>query len=220
MEEISLSQEIYQLNRLLKKYNINFYYSLKKDGIFIIHGWMAQKRLQLAYFLSAIGSVLFTLTMFYHDSIFRNGWLNLLFSVFSAFSLAIGIYIIYDFYSKLKNLQSTVLIKKDGISFREKDEIILWKINKIKNIEVVQMASQKQAMKAFNEELKLKRRGKIVAYLQTGETKELIELNNKNREELKNDLEKTKKTIYRFMNYQKKVNPPIVEDSLFDYVNK
>lgn len=217
-QENTLLQEIYLLNKLLRKYKVNFYYSIKKNGIFILHGWRAQRQLNFAYILTAFGTILFAFTFIYHEAIVAHPLLNNFITILSPVCICFGVFILFDFYSKLKNLQSTVLITKNGISFRNKNEISLWTKQKLKAIEVVNTMNKKQAMKTYQDELKLKKEGKIIAYHQTGETKELMMISNKDRVELKSDLESVRKTILLFLELNNKENPTSKVDSPVNFV--
>lgn len=213
----TLLQEIYILNKVLRKYKINFYYTIKKDGIFILNGWIAKERLNLAYTLSAIGAILFGFTFFYYDSISKNNFLFILFQSLSIISLTAGLFILFDFYSKLKNLKTTTLITRNGVSFRNNNVIEFWNINQIKNIEVVFTTSKKNAMKLVSEEIKLNKEGKLIIFNHLGQSKEIIAISNKNRTDLKVDLDSVKSTLVKFMNYSNEQKVENENESIFQF---
>ncbi len=194
---VTEAREIYRINNLLRSYKVNFYYSLRKDAIFLFEGRSVKERIITAYTLTAIGGILFLLSVIFHDVFFASGWIYLTYSI-ASLSFLSGIYILTDFYRKIKYNKTKTLITRNGISFREKEKIELWPAEKIKNLEMVFLARKKELMKPGFDESKLKKSAKILVYNQIGKSKTLLELNNSDRQTLRDDLEEITSFIRKF----------------------
>jgi hypothetical protein len=194
---VTEAREIYRINNILRSYKVNFYYSLRKDAIFLFEGRSVKERIITAYTLTAIGGILFILSVVFHDVFFTSNWIYLTYSI-ASLSFVSGIYILTDFYQKIKYNKTKTLITRNGISFREKDLIELWSAEKIKNLEMVFLARKKEVMKPGFDESKLKKKAKILIYNRIGKTKTLLELNHTDRQTLRDDLEEITSFVKKF----------------------
>lgn len=191
------AREIYRINNILRNYKVNFYYSLRKDSIFLFEGRSVKERIYVAYGLTALGGILFLISTLLHKAIFDSGWIYFTYCI-ASLSFIAGIYILADFYRKIKYNRTKTLITRDGISFKEKENLILWKAHKIKAIEMVFLARKKDLLKPGYDESKLKKAAKILVYNYIGESKTLLEISNTDRQTLKDDLEEITEFIRKF----------------------
>lgn len=194
---VTEAREIYRVNNILRNYKVNFYYSLRKDAIFLFEGRSVKERIYVAYGLTALGGVLFLFSALFHNAFFESGWIYFTYSIAILSSIA-GIYILADFYRKIKYNRTKTLITRNGISFKEKENLELWKAEKIKSLEMVFLARKKDLMKPGYDESKLKKSAKILVYNYIGESKTLLEISNTNRQTLKDDLEEISEFIRKF----------------------
>jgi hypothetical protein len=199
------AREIYKINSILRYYRVNFYYSLRKDCIFIFEGRSIKSRMITAYLLTAIGGILFLMSQIFSSAIHEtiNNFIVLPLAVLSC---AGGIYILYDFLQKIKHNRTKTMLTRSGISFRDKDQFDFWPSEKIKNTEVVQTVSKKAGLKQDFDESKLRKRAKILIYNHLGISKSLIEISHKNRQIGKSDLEEIEKFCTYFINSGKTKN--------------
>ena len=108
--QVTEAREIYRINNILRKYKVNFYYSLRKDAIFLFEGRSVKKRIYLAYVLTAIGGILFLLSILFHDVFIKTKWIFFTYAI-ASLSFIAAIYILTDFYRKIKyNRTKTLFI--------------------------------------------------------------------------------------------------------------
>lgn len=199
------AREIYKINTILRFYRVNFYYSLRKDSIFIFEGRSVKSRIITAYLLTAIGGIMFLISQIFSNKI------NVTVNTFvilplAALSCAGGIYILYDFIQKIKHNRTKTMLTRVGISFRDKDQFDFWPSEKIKNTEVVQTIKKKDGLKHDFDERKISKKAKIIIYNNLGISKSLIEISHKNRQIGKSDLEEIEKFCIYFINSAKNKN--------------
>ncbi len=200
----SETREIYTVNNLMRKYRLNYYYSLRKDALFIFEGRSVKAILYPAYVLSALGGLTFIFS-FIFKSVLQDHPVAM-FSIYAiaTLSLIAGIYILYDFSQKIKYAKTKTMITRKGISFRDKNGIEFWPIGKIKNLEVVFTANKKDVMKPGIDN-SLRKEGRVTAYNYIGQVREVISIHNSDRTELKDDLEMAVKSMERFISINQKV---------------
>lgn len=194
---VTEAREIYRINNILRNYKVNFYYSLRKDAIFLFEGRSIKERIYVAYGLTASGGILFLISALFHEAFFKSGLFYFTFS-FAILSSIAGIYILADFYRKIKHNRTKTLITRNGISFKEKETFELWQTEKIKSLEMVFTASKKDIMKPGYDESKLKKEAKILVFNYIGNSKTLLEISNTDRQTLKDDLEEITEFIRKF----------------------
>lgn len=195
--QVTEAREIYRINNILRKYKVNFYYSLRKDAIFLFEGRSVKKRIYLAYVLTAIGGILFLLSILFHDVFIKTKWIFFTYAI-ASLSFIAAIYILTDFYRKIKYNRTKTLITRDGLSFKEKDKLEKWPALKIKSLEMVFLGRKEKLMKPGYDEKILKKSAKILVFNYIGESKTLIEISDTNRQTLKDDLEEISKFIKKF----------------------
>lgn len=201
----SETREIYTVNNLMRKYRLNYYYSLRKDALFIFEGRSVKAILYPAYVLSALGGLTFIFSFIFKSSL--QNYPVAMYSIYAIASLTLvaGIYILYDFSQKIKYAKTKTMITRKGISFRDKNGIEFWPVEKIKHLEVVFTANKKDVMKPGIDKT-LRREGRVTAYNYIGQIREVISIHNIDRLELKDDLEMAVKSMERFISINQKVN--------------
>src|SRR5688572_8116371 len=194
---VTEAREIYRINNILRNYKVNFYYSLRKDAIFLFEGRSVKRKIQTAYVMAAFGGILFLASLIFQGLFFEAGWIYFTYTI-SALSFLSGLYILIDFSRKIKYNRTKTLITRNGISFKEKENTELWPADKIKTIEMVFLAKKKELMKPGYNESKLKKSAKILVYNYIGNSKTLLEITNTDRQTLKDDLEEISGFIRKF----------------------
>ena len=191
------ASEIYRINNVLRKYKVNFYYSLRKDAIFLFEGRSVKERIYSAYALTSLGGILFLLSIIFYDLFIKTSWIFFTYAI-ASLSFVAAIYILSDFYRKIKYNRTKTLITRDGLSFKGKDKLEKWPALNIKSVELVFLGRKKKLMKPGYDEKLLKKSAKILVFNYIGESKTLLEISDTNRQTMIDDLKEISEFIKKF----------------------